>query len=101
VFLHILHPYKSTGNINGFLSWSWGFWKEGWMTVASKTNRNKYIRIYSSRAGLGAEWSGVRVPAGVGNYSLHHHVQTGSGAHPASYRMGTRGCLPENKSSIA
>jgi len=25
---------------------------------------------------------------GTGNFSLHHHVQTGSGAHPASYSMG-------------
>jgi hypothetical protein len=28
--------------------------------------------------------SGVRVPAGAENFSLHRHVQTGSGAHPAS-----------------
>jgi hypothetical protein len=32
----------------------------------------------------------VRFPAGSGNFSLHHRVQTGSGAHPASYPMGTR-----------
>jgi hypothetical protein len=30
------------------------------------------------------------VPAGAGNFSLHHHVQNGSGTHPASYPMGTR-----------
>jgi hypothetical protein len=41
-------------------------------------------------AGLRAGWSEVRVPAEVGNFSLHHCVQTGSGPHPASYRMGTR-----------
>jgi hypothetical protein len=29
----------------------------------------------------------VRVPAGVGNFSLHHDVPTGSGAHPDSYPM--------------
>jgi hypothetical protein len=33
--------------------------------------------------------SGVRVPEGAGNFSLHHRVQTGSGAHPVSYPMGT------------
>jgi hypothetical protein len=34
---------------------------------------------------------GVRFPAGEGrNFSLRHRVQTGSGAHPASYPMGTR-----------
>jgi hypothetical protein len=27
---------------------------------------------------------------GAGNFSLHHHVQNDSGAHPASYPMGTR-----------
>jgi hypothetical protein len=43
------------------------------------------------RAGLRAMWSGVWVPARAGNFSLHHRVQTGSGAQPASYPMGTRG----------
>jgi hypothetical protein len=32
---------------------------------------------------------GVRFPAGAGNFSLRHRVQTGSGDHPASYPMGT------------
>jgi hypothetical protein len=27
--------------------------------------------------------------AGAGNFSVHHRVQNGSGAHPASYPMGT------------
>jgi hypothetical protein len=27
----------------------------------------------------------VRFPAGAGNFSLHHRVQNGSGAYPASY----------------
>jgi hypothetical protein len=40
-------------------------------------------------AGLRSESSGVRVPAGTGNFSLHRHIQTGSEAHPASYPMGT------------
>jgi hypothetical protein len=34
--------------------------------------------------------SRVRFPAEAGNFSLHHRVQNGSGAHPASYPMGTR-----------
>jgi hypothetical protein len=41
--------------------------------------------------GLDDRGSGVRFPAGAGNFSLHHRVQNGSGAHPASYPMGTRG----------
>jgi hypothetical protein len=27
----------------------------------------------------------VQLPVGAGNFSLHHCVQNGSGAHPASY----------------
>jgi hypothetical protein len=43
---------------------------------------------------LRAGWSRVRVPTGGGNLHLHHHVQTGSGAHPASYPTDTRGSFP-------
>jgi hypothetical protein len=42
-------------------------------------------------AELRAGRSRFRIPAGAGNFSLHHRVQTGSGAHPASYPMGTKG----------
>jgi hypothetical protein len=31
--------------------------------------------------------SRVRFSAGAGNFSFHHRVQNGSGAHPASYPM--------------
>jgi disulfide bond formation protein DsbB len=31
------------------------------------------------------------------NFSLHHRVQTGSGAHPASYPVSTRGSFPGGK----
>jgi hypothetical protein len=34
---------------------------------------------------------GVRILAGAENYSLRHRVETGSGAHPGSYPMGTGG----------
>jgi hypothetical protein len=49
---------------------------------------------HSYRAGLRTGWSGVRVPAGAGNFSLHHRVQTGSGAHRSSYPMGARDSFP-------
>jgi hypothetical protein len=39
---------------------------------------------------LDDQGSTVRFPLGAGNFSLHHRVQNGSGAHPASYPMGTR-----------
>jgi hypothetical protein len=39
--------------------------------------------------GLDDRGSRVRFPVGAGNFSLHHRVQNGSGAHPASYPIGT------------
>jgi hypothetical protein len=44
--------------------------------------------------GLDDRGSRVRFLAGAGNFSLHHRVQNGSGAHPASYPMGTVGSFP-------
>jgi hypothetical protein len=41
--------------------------------------------------GLNDRSSRVRFPAGAVNRSLHHRVQNGAGAHPASYATGTRG----------
>jgi hypothetical protein len=38
------------------------------------------------------------IPGGrAGNISLRHRVQTSSGAHTASYPMGTRGTFPGDK----
>jgi hypothetical protein len=47
--------------------------------------------------GLDSRGSRIRFPAGAGNFSLHLLVQNGSGAHPASYPMGTRGSFPGGK----
>jgi hypothetical protein len=52
-------------------------------------------------AGLRAGWSVVRIPAETGNLPLHHCIQTGSGAHPASYPMGTGGSFPGGKAAGA
>jgi len=38
------------------------------------------VEVFYS-AGLRAGWSEVRIPVGAGNFSLHHRVHTGSGAH--------------------
>jgi hypothetical protein len=51
--------------------------------------------------GLDNRGSRVRFPAGTGNFSLHHRVQNGSGAHPASYSVGTRGSFPGGKAAGA
>jgi hypothetical protein len=45
--------------------------------------------------------NGVRFPAGAGNFSLNHRIQNGSGAHPASYPIGTRGSFPWGKAAGA
>jgi hypothetical protein len=51
--------------------------------------------------GLGDRGSGVRFPAGAGNFSLHHRVQNGSGSHPSSYPIGTRSSFPGVKAAVA
>jgi hypothetical protein len=44
------------------------------------------------------DWAiGFRFPARAGNFSLPHHVQTGSAAHPGSCAMGTGDCFPGGK----
>jgi hypothetical protein len=45
--------------------------------------------------------NGGSSPAGAGNFSLHHRVQTGFEAHPASYPMGNRGSLSGSKAAGA
>jgi hypothetical protein len=49
--------------------------------------------------GLEDRGSRVRFPAGAGHFSLHHRVQNGSGAHPVSYLIGTRGSFPRGKAA--
>jgi hypothetical protein len=39
--------------------------------------------------GLKNRSSRVQFPVGAGNFTLHQRVQKSSGAHPASYSMGT------------
>jgi hypothetical protein len=45
--------------------------------------------------------SRVRFPAGAEKFSLHHRVQNGSEAHPASYPIGTRGSFLAGKAAGA
>jgi hypothetical protein len=51
--------------------------------------------------GLEDRVSRVRFPVEAGNFSLYHCVQNGSGAHPASCPMGTRGSFPGGKTAGA
>jgi hypothetical protein len=62
-----------------------------------------WIRDSSVGIALGYELddrgSRVRFLAGAGIFSLHHRVQNSSGAHPASYPMGTRDSFPAGKAA--
>jgi hypothetical protein len=51
--------------------------------------------------GLDDRMNGVRIPAGAGDFSLRHRVQTGSGAHQVSYPVGTGGSFPGGKAAGA
>jgi hypothetical protein len=51
--------------------------------------------------GLDDRGSRVRFPARDGNFSLHHGVQNCSGAHPASYPLGTSSSFPGDKAAGA
>jgi hypothetical protein len=68
-----------------------------------------YFKVFSHNSsdgialgyGLDDRGSRVRFPAGAGNFSLHHRVQNGAGAHPASYQMGTRVAFPGGEAAGA
>jgi len=51
--------------------------------------------------GYGLEYQMIRVwfPAGAGNFTLHHHIQTNSGAHPASYPVSTGSSFSQGKAA--
>jgi hypothetical protein len=51
--------------------------------------------------GLDDRGSRVRFPAGDGNFPLHHRVQNGSRAHPASCPMDTTGSFLGGKAAGA
>jgi hypothetical protein len=58
---------------------------------------NKYI--YGAVQCLTTDWTaGVRFLTEEEDFSSNLCVQTGSGAHPASYTMGTGGSFPGGKS---
>jgi hypothetical protein len=51
--------------------------------------------VRDSSDGIATGWTaGVRFPSKARDFSLFHNLQTGSGAHPASYPMDTGGSFP-------
>jgi hypothetical protein len=68
--------------------------------ILLSTSRDSSVGI-ALGYGLDDRGSRVRFPARAGNFSLHHRVQNGPGAHPASYPMSTRGSFPGGKATGA
>jgi hypothetical protein len=72
-------------------------------SVANSTIYFSRKQLYSVGIALGYglddRGSRVRFPAGAGNFSLHHRVQNGSGAHPPSYPTGSGGSFPRGKAA--
>jgi hypothetical protein len=57
-----------------------------------------YCRSRDSSVGIETGWTaGVRFPAEKREFSLLHGVQTGSGAHPATYPTGAWSSIPGGK----
>jgi hypothetical protein len=63
-----------------------------WTKDLPNANQIWYANV--RQGGLDDRGSRVRFPAVAGNFSLHHRVQNGSGAHPASCPTGTGGSFP-------
>jgi hypothetical protein len=63
------------------------------LLLRATSNFAKYTEHISVGTATGYGW--VRLPAEARDLSPFHSVQTGSGAHPASYPMGTGGSFPE------
>jgi hypothetical protein len=57
-----------------------------WRRTQLKGQRQLYLHNNNNNN----RGSRVRFTAEAGNFSLHRRVQNGSGAHPASYPVGTR-----------
>jgi hypothetical protein len=65
----------------------------------SKT-KNEPGQLSDTALGSGLDDRGSS-PSRSGNSSLHHRIQTGSGAHLASYSMGTSGSFSGGKAAEA
>jgi hypothetical protein len=71
-------------------------------TVPNSDNKNvRSISPYLSSVGIATSLRAGRSGfwSSIGNFSLNHRVQNSSGAHPASYPMGTRGSFPGGKAA--
>jgi hypothetical protein len=71
--------------------------------VQSKNHEARNCVVFDSSVGIALGYglddrdSMISFPEGAGNFSSHHRVLNGAGAHPASHPRGTRGSFPEIK----
>jgi hypothetical protein len=71
-------------------------YKRDSISLFSVTLNIKGHRSSGSIVSMG--WTiGIRSPTGAQDFSSSPYIQTSSGAHPASYPMGTRGPFPRDK----
>jgi hypothetical protein len=80
---------------------TWGYaTKKRKIALVNIKSRDSSVGI-ALAYGLDNRGSRVLFPAGAGNFSLHHRVHNGSGAHPASYPVGTTGSFSGGKAAGA
>jgi hypothetical protein len=96
--VHITSPYTHAGVTEWQIFSSVYKYKISLIPKLTTGSRDSSVGIVLGY-GLDDLGSSVRFPAGAGNFSLHHRVQKGSGAHPASYSMGTRGSFSGSKAA--
>jgi hypothetical protein len=65
---------------------------------SNTTSQNSSVGI-GTDYGLDDQMIGGRFPAGAGNFSFQHRVQTGSGTRPVLYPMRTEGSFPGGKTA--
>jgi hypothetical protein len=95
---------------------SWGFLKssslikltrkhQGYRSIDSSGSKQRNATMAQSVYRWATGWTigvlGFDSRRETGNFSLHHRVQNGSEAHPASYPMGTRVSFPGDKAAGA
>jgi hypothetical protein len=104
--VHILTSYFSKVHFNIILSSKPRFLNDLFTSGLSADNLYFHFPVRKSRDssvgialryGLDDRGCRVRFLTGAGDFSLHHRVQNGFGAHPASYPMGIRGSFPGGK----
>jgi hypothetical protein len=84
-----------------FEAWKWvNFQKEGLLALLHSLHPGGLSPSLGLSYGLDDQ--GSRVQFQVGGWEFfHHHIQNGSGAHPASYPRSTSGSLPRGKAARA